>query len=274
MRDGPRAVGIALLAALAASQAALVVLNPLLPDVAQDLGVSVATAGQLRTVSGLAAGIAALTAGLWATRLGLRELLFVGVGTLAGFPRPPREREKLPCRPPQHARRPEHGAEPRARSRRRSRRAAEQQDDRDQGHAHRDDQPSQPPAHLAHDADERHADDPRERRPEKCDRENARPIRRRRPLRGGRNCRRVRDSDPESRNDLCRDQEREVGSERRHERPDRERHHASEQEPPEADARRPQPRRERRDPRRQARDRPQLTRGRYRDAEIARDVGQ
>ena len=50
--DGPRAVGIALLAALAASQAALVVLNPLLPDVASDLGVSVATAGQLRTVSG------------------------------------------------------------------------------------------------------------------------------------------------------------------------------------------------------------------------------
>lgn len=83
MRDGPRAVGIALLAALAASQAALVVLNPLLPDVAADLGVSVAAAGQLRTVSGLAAGLAALTAGLWATRVGLRELLLVGVGTLA-----------------------------------------------------------------------------------------------------------------------------------------------------------------------------------------------
>lgn len=83
MRDGPRAVGIALLAALAASQAALVVLNPLLPDVASDLGISVATAGQLRTVSGLAAGIAALTSGLWAIRLGLRGLLFVGVGTLA-----------------------------------------------------------------------------------------------------------------------------------------------------------------------------------------------
>ena len=45
MRDGPRAVGITLLAALAASQAALVVLNPLLPDVARDLDVSVATAG-------------------------------------------------------------------------------------------------------------------------------------------------------------------------------------------------------------------------------------
>jgi predicted MFS family arabinose efflux permease len=81
--DGPRAVGFALLAALAASQAALVVLNPLLPDVARDLDVSVATAGQLRTVSGLAAGLAALTAGLWATRFGLRELLLGGVATLA-----------------------------------------------------------------------------------------------------------------------------------------------------------------------------------------------
>jgi predicted MFS family arabinose efflux permease len=83
MRDGPRVVGITLLAALAASQAALVVLNPLLPDVASDLDISVATAGQLRTASGLAAGLAALTAGLWATRIGLRELLSVGVGTLA-----------------------------------------------------------------------------------------------------------------------------------------------------------------------------------------------
>jgi len=81
--NGPRAVGVALLAALAASQAALVVLNPLLPDVARDLDISVATAGQLRTVSGLAAGVAALTAGLWATRIGLRGLLLGGVTTLA-----------------------------------------------------------------------------------------------------------------------------------------------------------------------------------------------
>ena len=83
MRDGPRAVGVALLAALAASQAALVVLNPLLPDVAHDLDVSVATAGQLRTLSGLAAGLAALSAGLWAARLGLRELLVGAVATIA-----------------------------------------------------------------------------------------------------------------------------------------------------------------------------------------------
>ena len=83
MRNGPRAVGITLLAALAASQAALVVLNPLLPDVARDLDISIATAGQLRTVSGLAAGVAALTAGLLATRFGLRELLLGAIATLA-----------------------------------------------------------------------------------------------------------------------------------------------------------------------------------------------
>jgi MFS transporter, DHA1 family, inner membrane transport protein len=82
-RDEPRAVGLTLLAALAASQAALVVLNPLLPDVAHDLDISVATAGQLRTVSGLAAGVAALSVGLLATRFGLRELLLGAVATLA-----------------------------------------------------------------------------------------------------------------------------------------------------------------------------------------------
>ncbi|HEU0246848.1 MAG TPA: MFS transporter [Gaiellaceae bacterium] len=83
MTDGQRAVGATLLAALAASQAALVVLNPLLPDVARDLDVSIATAGQLRTASGLAAGAAALMTGLLAARLGLRELLLGGVATLA-----------------------------------------------------------------------------------------------------------------------------------------------------------------------------------------------
>ena len=76
------------------SQAALVVLTPLLPDVAGDLGVSTATAGQLRTVSGLAAGIAALLAGLLSTRVGLRELLvgaassLIAAGSLAAPRRP------------------------------------------------------------------------------------------------------------------------------------------------------------------------------------------
>ncbi len=83
MRRGPREVGLALLAALAASQAALVVLNPLLPAVARDLDVSIATAGQLRTVSGLAAGLAALATGFFAARIGLRGLLLGSVVLLA-----------------------------------------------------------------------------------------------------------------------------------------------------------------------------------------------
>ncbi len=83
MTDRPRAVGITLLAALAASQAALVVANPLLPDVARDLDVSIPAAGQIRTVSGLAAGAAALIAGLLAARFGLRELLVGGIALLA-----------------------------------------------------------------------------------------------------------------------------------------------------------------------------------------------
>ena len=83
MPNGPRAVGITLLSALAASQAALVVLNPLLPDVARDLHVSVATAGQLRTVSGLAAGAAALATGFLAARVGLRGLMLGALVILA-----------------------------------------------------------------------------------------------------------------------------------------------------------------------------------------------
>ena len=79
MADRSRVVGLTLLATLAASQATLVVLNPLLPDVARSLDVSIATAGQLRTVSGLTAGVAALATGLLAARRGLRELLLGGV---------------------------------------------------------------------------------------------------------------------------------------------------------------------------------------------------
>ena len=88
MPNGPRAVGMALLSALAASQAALVVLNPLLPDVAHDLDVSIATAGQLRTASGLAACAAAVATGLLTARAGLRGLMLgalviLGIGSLA-----------------------------------------------------------------------------------------------------------------------------------------------------------------------------------------------
>ena len=77
-----RAIGAPLLLCLLASQAALVVVNPLLAEVAKDLDVSIATAGQLRTISGLVAGVTALSTGLLAARVGLRELLGAGIGIL------------------------------------------------------------------------------------------------------------------------------------------------------------------------------------------------
>ena len=58
-----RAIGLTLALCLAASQSALLILTPILASLADDLGVSTATAGQLRTVSGLAAGTTALLAG-------------------------------------------------------------------------------------------------------------------------------------------------------------------------------------------------------------------
>jgi predicted MFS family arabinose efflux permease len=79
----PRAIGVTLFLCLAASQAALLVLTPVLPAVAGDLGVSTATAGQLRTVSGLVAGATAVLAGLVASRVGLRELLGASLALLA-----------------------------------------------------------------------------------------------------------------------------------------------------------------------------------------------
>jgi MFS transporter, DHA1 family, inner membrane transport protein len=76
-------VGLTLFLCLFAGQAAIIAISPVLPEVASDFGVSTATAGQLRSVSGLAAGIAALGMGALAARLGLRELLLLGLGVLA-----------------------------------------------------------------------------------------------------------------------------------------------------------------------------------------------
>ena len=78
-----RATAATLGLCLAASQAALLVLTPILTSVASDFGVSTATAGQLRTVSGLTAGITAVLSGLLAARVGLRELVAAGVFLLA-----------------------------------------------------------------------------------------------------------------------------------------------------------------------------------------------
>jgi predicted MFS family arabinose efflux permease len=81
MRDR-RATAATLALCLAASQAALLVLTPILPSIAADFDVSTAAAGQLRTISGLTAGVTAILSGLAAARVGLRELLLWGLGLL------------------------------------------------------------------------------------------------------------------------------------------------------------------------------------------------
>ena len=78
-----RATGVTLALSLGAAQSALLVLTPVLTEVADDLDVSTATAGQVRTLSGLAAGATALLTVFTASRLGLRGLLALGVSTIA-----------------------------------------------------------------------------------------------------------------------------------------------------------------------------------------------
>jgi predicted MFS family arabinose efflux permease len=68
---------------LFASQAAMLVLSPVLPDVASDLGVSTATAGQLRSLSGLTGGATAVLLAMAPRRPGLRDLLSGGAALVA-----------------------------------------------------------------------------------------------------------------------------------------------------------------------------------------------
>jgi predicted MFS family arabinose efflux permease len=68
---------------LFAAQSAVISLSPVLPYVAADLDVSTAAAGQLRTVAGLAAGVAALALGRVARRLELRAVMLRAAGLLA-----------------------------------------------------------------------------------------------------------------------------------------------------------------------------------------------
>src|SRR5919108_821529 len=77
---GPGAV---LFLSLFAGQAAVLVLAPILPDVAGEFGVSTATAGQLRSLSGVAGGLAAVGLGVLARRLRVRQLLAGGLALLA-----------------------------------------------------------------------------------------------------------------------------------------------------------------------------------------------
>ena len=67
-----------LFACLFASQAGLLVLSPILPELASEFGVSTAAAGQLRTLSGATGGISAVLLALAPRRPGLRTLLSAG----------------------------------------------------------------------------------------------------------------------------------------------------------------------------------------------------
>jgi predicted MFS family arabinose efflux permease len=77
------AVSVTLFLCLFASQAAVIAMSPVLADAASDLHVSTATAGQLRTITGLAAGITALLLGAIVGRVGLGRQLLVASALLA-----------------------------------------------------------------------------------------------------------------------------------------------------------------------------------------------
>jgi DHA1 family inner membrane transport protein len=68
---------------LFAAQSGLIALSPVLVQVASDLDVSTATAGQLRTISGLAAGVTALALVRMGRRASLQRQLVTGAGLLA-----------------------------------------------------------------------------------------------------------------------------------------------------------------------------------------------
>jgi DHA1 family inner membrane transport protein len=79
-RLSPSAV---LFACLFAAQAAILVVSPILPDVAREFGVSTSAAAQLRSVTGLTAGVFALVIAAKGARFSLMSLLRLGLGLLA-----------------------------------------------------------------------------------------------------------------------------------------------------------------------------------------------
>lgn len=68
---------------LFASQAAMLVLSPILPEIACEFDVSTATAGQLRSISGATGGLTAVALALSRRCPGLRDLLIAGAALVA-----------------------------------------------------------------------------------------------------------------------------------------------------------------------------------------------
>jgi predicted MFS family arabinose efflux permease len=88
-----RKVSLTLLAALFAGQSAVIAMSPVLTEAATDLHVSTAAAGQLRTITGIAAGVTALLLGGASGRIGLRSQLLggsalLGLGSVASAAAP------------------------------------------------------------------------------------------------------------------------------------------------------------------------------------------
>jgi MFS transporter, DHA1 family, inner membrane transport protein len=81
--DGYKAVSAILFLCLFAAQAGAIALSPVLAEVARDLNVSTAAAGQLRTIAGLVAGVTALALGRLGARAGLGRQLLAGSILLA-----------------------------------------------------------------------------------------------------------------------------------------------------------------------------------------------
>jgi MFS transporter, DHA1 family, inner membrane transport protein len=83
LRRSVGAPSVVLFLCMFAAQAALLVLSPILPRVAADLGVTTSTAAQLRSVSGIVAGGVAVWLAMWAPRRALRPTLAAGLLLLA-----------------------------------------------------------------------------------------------------------------------------------------------------------------------------------------------
>lgn len=76
-------VGWVLFTALFAAQAGILVLSPILPQIATEFGVTTAAAAQLRSISAITAGVVALVLAATGSRFQLKWLLNGGLGLLA-----------------------------------------------------------------------------------------------------------------------------------------------------------------------------------------------
>ena len=83
LRDLLTRPSLVLFLCLFSSQAGMLVLSPIMPDIAREFGISIATAGQLRSISGATGGLTAVLLAVTPRRPGLRDLLSAGAAFVA-----------------------------------------------------------------------------------------------------------------------------------------------------------------------------------------------